>query len=68
MTIRIRNNGTDENHPNYCVNIEEDISYSPEQKEIVICSHCYFQVINVRRNPQKIDYLYLDCLGFPLDN
>jgi hypothetical protein len=48
MTITIQNNGTDENHPNYCLNIE-NISLSPWQKEILICSHCYFQVIKFEK-------------------
>ena len=66
MTITIQNNGTDENHPNYCLNIE-DISLSPEQKEILICSHCYFQVTNIKKI-DDIDYIDLVCKGYLLDN
>ena len=66
MTITIRNNGTDERHPNYCLNIEK-ISLLPEEKEILLCSHCYFQVTNIQRN-EKIDYVDLLCKGYLLDN
>ena len=66
MTITIQNNGTDENHPNYCLNIE-DISLSPWQKEILICSHCYFQVIKFEKKG-NIDYVELVCKGYLLDN
>ena len=66
MTITIQNNGTDENHPNYCLNIT-DISLSPKQKEILICSHCYFQVTNIQKI-NDIDYVDLVCKGYILDN
>ena len=66
MTITIQNNGTDEKHPNYCLNIE-DISLSPKQKEILICSHCYFQVTNIQKI-DDIDYVDLVCKGYLLDN
>ena len=66
MTITIQNNGTDENHPNYCLNIE-NISLSPYQKEILICSHCYFQVTNIKKK-RGIDYVDLVCKGYLLDN
>ena len=66
MTITIQNNGTDENHPNYCLNIE-NISLSPEQKEILICSHCYFQVTKIKKKG-NIDYVELVCKGYLLDN
>ena len=66
MTITIRNNGIDKRHPNYCLNIEK-ISLLPEEKEILLCSHCYFQVTNIQRN-EKIDYVDLLCKGYLLDN
>ena len=66
MTITIQNNGTDENHPNYCLNIE-NISLSPWQKEILICSQCYFQVTNIQKK-DNIDYVELICKGYLLDN
>ena len=66
MTITIRNNGTDIRHPNYCLNIEK-ISLHPEEKEILICSHCYFQVTSIQRN-DKVDYVDLLCKGYLLDN
>ena len=66
MTITIQNNGTDQNHPNYCLNIESS-SLSPKQKEILICSHCYFQVTSMNRS-SGIDYVDLVCKGYLLDN
>ena len=66
MKIFIHNNGTDENHPNYCLNIE-NYSLSPEQKEILICSHCYFEIIKMKRS-DDIDYVDLVCKGYLLDN
>ena len=65
MTIVLQNNGTDENHPNYCFNLG-DLSYSPEQKEILLCSHCYFQVTKIKRT-EKMDYIDLVCKGYTLD-
>ena len=66
MTINIQNNDGTDNHPNYCFNIEK-ISLSPEQKEILISSHCYFQVTRLERN-SKIDYVDLTCKGYLLNN
>ena len=66
MKIFIHNNGTDRNHPNYCLNIE-NYSLSPEQKEILICSHCYFEIIKMKRS-DDIDYVDLVCKGYLLDN
>ena len=66
MTITIQNNGTDQNHPNYCLNIES-FSLSKKQKEILICSHCYFQVTSMNRS-SGIDYVDLVCKGYLLDN
>ena len=66
MTIDIEYNGTDDNHPNYCFNLK-DISLTPEQEEILICSHCYYQVISIKRS-ETIDYVELVCLGYLLNN
>ena len=66
MEIKLLNNGMNGNYLNYCFNIE-NISISPEQREVVICSHCYFQVTNITRsNPD--DYVELVCKGYVLDN
>ena len=65
MTITIKNNGTDEHHPNYCTEIT-DYSLSPEQKEIVICSHCLFQVTSISRT-DTIDYVDLICRGYSFE-
>ena len=68
MTINIQNNDGTDNHPNYCFNIEK-ISLSPEQKEILISSHCYFQVTRLERNRNRnIDYVDLTCKGYLLNN
>ena len=66
MKIKLQSNEMDGNNLNYCFNIE-NISLSPKQKEVVICSHCYFQVTNITRsNPD--DYVELVCKGYVLDN
>ena len=66
MKIIIQNNGTDNEHPYYCFNIE-NYSISPEQKEVLICSHCYFQVLKITRSTPD-DYVELVCKGYLLDN
>ena len=65
MKINIQNNGTDDNHPNYCFYIE-DITYAKKQYEVVICSHCYFQVTKINRS-NSYDYIDLVCKGYLLD-
>ena len=67
MKIKIENNGTDERHPNYCVYIE-DYSTVKGEKETLICSHCFFQVTNIVRNHNGIDYVDLICRGYLLNN
>ena len=65
IKINIQNNGIDDNHPNYCSYIE-NISYTRGQEEVVICSHCYFQVTKVNRS-NPYDYIDLVCKGYLLD-
>ena len=66
MTISIQNNGTDDDHPNYCFYIN-DISYSSDQKEVLFCSHCYYLVTKIERTNER-DYVDLVCLGYLLNN
>ena len=66
MTISIQNNGTDDDHPNYCFYIN-DISYNSGQKEVLFCSHCYYQVTKIERTNER-DYVDLVCLGYLLNN
>ena len=61
MIITIKNNGTN-GYPNYCYYIE-DITYTRDQYEILISSHCYFTVINIEHK-EKIDYVSLICEGY----
>ena len=65
IKINIQNNGIDDNHPNYCLYIE-NISLTRGQEEVVICSHCYFQVTKVNRS-NPYDYIDLVCKGYLLD-
>ena len=64
MIIKIKNNGTN-GHPNYCYYIE-DITYTKNQYEVLISSHCYFTVTKVIRG-NKIDYVSLACEGYLID-
>ena len=64
MIIKIKNNGTN-GHPNYCCYIE-DITYTKDQYEVLISSHCYFTVSKIIRKEQ-IDYVYLICEGYLID-
>ena len=64
MIIKIKNNGTN-GHPNYCYYIE-DITYTKNQYEVLISSHCYFTVTKVIRG-NKIDYVNLTCEGYLID-
>ena len=61
MTITIKNNGIN-GCPNYCYNLE-DITYTKNQYEVLISSHCYFTVTKIIRNTD-VDYVDLICEGF----
>lgn len=65
ISIYIENNGTDGNHPNYCF-CTNNITITPGQDEIVISSHCYYQVTNIIRN-EKLDKVDLVCFGYLLN-
>ena len=63
MTINLINNEIGEDLLDYCVDMSvNDFSIYPNEKEILLCSHCYFQVTNIRRN-EKIDKVDLVCGG-----
>ena len=62
--ITIRNNGTN-GHPNYCYYIE-DITFTPNQYEVLISSHCYFTVTNITHE-KEIDYVSLTCEGYLIE-
>ena len=64
MVITIKNNGTN-NHFNYCFYVE-DISDFPNEKEILISSHCYFGITKIERN-KEFDYVYMTCEGYLLN-
>ena len=64
MIINIKNNGSN-GFPNYCYNIKY-ISMFPGEDEILIYSHCCFEVNNMKRN-KKIDEVYLTCKGFKIN-
>ena len=67
MTINLINNRIGEDLLDYCVDMSvNDFSIFPNEKEILICSHCYFQVTNIRRN-EEIDYVDLVCRGYLSD-
>ena len=61
LTINIINNGYN-GFPNYCYNIK-DISMYPGEDEILISSHCCFEVNEIRKDKQ-IDEVNLTCKGF----
>ena len=61
MIITIKNNGTN-GYPNYCYYIE-DITYTKNQYEVLISSHCYFTVTNIEHK-ESIDYVSLICEGY----
>ena len=61
MIITIKNNGTN-GFPNYCYYIE-DITYTKNQYEVLISSHCCFTVTNIEHK-EKIDYVSLICEGY----
>lgn len=63
MTIIIKNNGSN-GYPNYCYNIK-DISLFPHEDEILISSHCCFEVNDIIKS-KKIDEVYLTCKGFKI--
>ena len=65
MEIKIKNNGIN-GYPNYCYYIE-DITISEEQYEVLISSHCYFTVTNIKHE-NKIDYISLICEGNIINN
>ena len=64
MIIEIKNNGT-EGHQNYCYYIE-DITFTKNQKEILLSTHCYFTVTKIEKR-ENINYIYLICVGILLD-
>ena len=67
MTINLINNRIGKDLLDYCVDMSvNDFSIFPNEKEILICSHCYFQVTNIRRN-EKIDEVDLVCRGYLLN-
>ena len=65
MEIKIKNNEIN-GYPNYCYYIE-DITISEEQYEVLISSHCYFTVTNIKHE-NKIDYVSLICEGNLINN
>ena len=67
MVITIKNNGTN-GHPNYCYDITE-LSCLPNEREILLSSHCYFSVTNIdfKNSYNDFDYIYLTCNGYLLD-
>ena len=62
LIIKIKNN----KKRNYCLDITK-FSRFPKEKEILISSHCYFNVTEIKRNPEGVDEVNLDCEGFLLD-
>ena len=67
MTINLINNEIGEDLLDYCVDISDNnFSLYPNEEEILLCSHCYFQITNIRRN-EKIDYVDLVCRGYLLN-
>ena len=66
MIITIKNNGIN-GSPNYCYNIK-DISLYSYEDEILISSHCCFEVDNIIRDKKKIDEVYLTCKGINIFN
>ena len=64
MIITIKNNGIN-GLPNYCYNIKH-ISCFPREDEILLSSHCCFEIIKICRN-KKIDEVYLTCEGIKLN-
>ena len=64
MTIKIKNNGS-KGYPNYCYNIK-DISLFPHEDEILISSHCCFEVNDIIKS-KRIDEVYLTCKGFKIN-
>ena len=66
MIITIKNNGLN-GSPNYCYNIK-DISLYSYEDEILISSHCCFEVDNIIRDKKKIDEVYLTCKGINIFN
>ena len=61
LIITIKNNGIN-GFPNYCYNIK-DISLFPKEDEILISSHCCFEVNDMKKNKKGIDEVYLTCKG-----
>jgi surface protein len=62
LIIKLKNN----KKRNYCLDITK-FSRFPKEKEILISSHCYFNVTEIKRNPEGVDEVNLDCEGFLLD-
>ena len=61
LIITIKNNGVN-GSPNYCYNIK-DISLFPGEDEILISSHCCFEINDIIKNKKEIDEVYLACEG-----
>lgn len=66
--ITILNNNTD-SHKKYCLKIN-DISHSPQQKEILFTSCCYFRVTSIENYPgiKNCKKVCLDSLGLENPN
>ena len=64
LIISIKNNGCN-GSPNYCYNIK-DISIYSSEDEILISSHCCFEVDKIIKS-KKIDEVYLTCKGFKIN-
>ena len=63
MIIEIKNNGT-EGYQNYCYYIE-DITFTKNQDEILLSTHCYFTVTKIEKK-DNLDLIYLICEGILL--
>ena len=60
LEITINNNGTN-GHPNYCFYIDDILTVSNGQEEILISSHCSYTITEIKRG--KIDEISLNCEG-----
>ena len=60
LEITIKNNGTN-GHPNYCFYIDDILTVSKGQEEILISSHCSYTITEIKRG--KVDEISLICEG-----
>ena len=60
LEITIKNNGTN-GHANYCFYIDDILTVSSGQEEILISSHCSYTITEIKRG--KIDEISLTCEG-----